>query len=291
MATLGFIGLGVMGGPMATHLVEDGHDVTVFDLDDDAVARVESAGATAASTARGVAEAAEVVFLSLPAPADVESVVAELEPGFASGDVLVDTTTSTPETTEGIAARLGERGVTVLGAPVSGGRSGSEAATLSIMVGGDRSTHEACVPLFEAFAADVFYVGESPGHGHAIKLLNNYLSFTGLVAASEATLLGQQVGLDIETMCDVFSASSGRNAATEDKLPNQVATGAFDNGFPLRLMEKDIRLLSAFAEDNETPMLLANVVRNLVGYARTREGPDGDMTDVYRVLEGLMVRE
>jgi 3-hydroxyisobutyrate dehydrogenase len=180
--------------------------------------------------------------------------------------------------------------VDVLGAPVSGGRAGTRAGTLSVMVGGDPSTHEACVPLFESFASDVFHVGDAPGHGHAIKLLNNYLSFAALVASSEAVLLGRQVGLDLETVCEVVSASSGRNSATEEKLPEQVATGEYDLGFPLRLVEKDIRLLSEFGEDNGTPLLLANAVRQLVGYARTHQGDGADMTRIYDFLEAVMVR-
>ncbi|MFB6300033.1 MAG: NAD(P)-dependent oxidoreductase [Halobacteriales archaeon] len=291
MAAIGFIGLGDMGQPMATHLVDAGHDVTVFDVRETAIETLTAAGATGAGSVAAVAEAAEVVFLSLPTPAEVEAVVEELDSAFDPGDVLIDTTTTTPQTTAMVADRLADRGVDVLGAPVSGGTTGAESGTLSIMIGGDRAVYEACVSLVESFASDVFHVGPAPGHGHAMKLLNNYLSFTGLIAASEATLLGQRIGLDLETMCTVFTASSGRNSATEDKLPNYVATGTYDMGFPLRLMEKDIRLLAEFSENNEMPLLLATVVRQLVGYARTHEGGDADMTRVYDFLATVTVRE
>ncbi|MDY6819021.1 MAG: NAD(P)-dependent oxidoreductase [Halobacteriales archaeon] len=291
MPALGFIGLGDMGEPMATHLVDAGHAVTVYDIRQSAIESLVDAGAVGADSIPAVAEAAEVIFLSLPTPADVEDVVAELAPTIDPGDVLIDTTTSTPQTTAAVADRLADHGVDVLGAPVSGGTTGAQAGTLSVMMGGDRAVYEACKPLVDAFAADVFHVGPAPGHGHGIKLLNNYLSFTGLIAASEATLLGQRIGLDLETMCRVFTASSGRNSATEDKLPNHVATGSYDMGFPLRLMEKDIRLLTEFSEHNETPLLLAAMIRQLVGYARTQQGAEADMTRIYDFLETVMIRE
>lgn len=221
-----------------------------------------------------------MIFLSLPDPEAVKAVVSELEPTIDPGSVLVDTTTSTPGVTRSIADRLAGDDVTVLGAPVSGGASGAETGTLTVMVGGDRATLEACREYFDAFAANVFHVGDDPGHGHAVKLLNNYLSNTAMVATAEAIVLGQQVGLDVETMCEIFNVSTGRNSATEDKFPDYISADR-DVGFALGLMEKDLRLLLQFAEDNRIPLLLGSVVRSQVGCTRTRYGDDGDMTDVY----------
>lgn len=289
MSSLGFIGLGSMGGPMARNLVSDGHDVTAFDLDDDALEAVEDAGATAAESAADAVGGAEVVFLSLPAPAAVEAVVDEIEADLPEGSILVDLTTSTPDTTNGIAERLEPSGVDVLGAPVSGGHSGAVDATLSIIVGGDEAVFEACRPLFEAIGTDVFHVGDEPGHGHAVKLLNNYLSNIALMATSEAVILGDRAGLDRETLVDVFSVSSGRNSANQDKIPNYVLTGDYDMGFKIGLMEKDMRLLSEFAGDQQVPMLLGHVTRDIAGYAKTKKGHDADMTRVYDFLEELMI--
>jgi len=291
MSKVGFIGLGDMGGPMATHLVEAGTDVTAFDLDADRVAAVADAGATPADDGPDAARGADVVVLSLPGPDAVNAVVDDVEPALESGAVLVDTTTSTPLTTERLADRLGARDVDVLSAPVSGGKAGAQAGTLSVMVGGDEALFEACRPLFEAFATDVFYVGDGPGDGHAVKLLNNYLSYTALLATSEAVVLGDIAGLDRELLLDVFDASTGRNSATEDKLPNQVLTGDYDTGFPLDLTEKDVRLFVQFGEEFETPLLLGTVVRQLVGYARSHQGDDADMTRVYDFVEAMMRRE
>jgi 3-hydroxyisobutyrate dehydrogenase len=287
MTRLGFIGLGQMGGQMAKHLARAGNDIIVFDQRRAAIDAVASAGASGADSTMAVGETADVIFLSLPDPAAVEAVVTELQPTLDQGAVIVDMTTSTPNTTRSIANRLASDGVTVLGAPVSGGTSGAENGTLTVMVGGDPATFKACRVYLDAFAANVFHVGDDPGYGHAVKLLNNYLSDAAIVATSEAIVLGQQIGLDIETMCDVFNVSSGRNSATEDKFPDSISNGR-DVGFALGLMEKDLRLLLQFADDNRVPVFLASVVRSQVGATRTRYGDDGDMTDVYEYTREIM---
>jgi 3-hydroxyisobutyrate dehydrogenase-like beta-hydroxyacid dehydrogenase len=146
MATLGFVGLGAMGGPMASHLARSGHDVVVFDREPERIGGVEAVGARGARSTPDVGQSADVVFLSLPGPEAVVTVASELESTLRAGSVVVDTTTSTPETTRAIADRLNRGDVTVLGAPVSGGTSGAADGALTTMVGGDRSAFEACKP-------------------------------------------------------------------------------------------------------------------------------------------------
>jgi len=287
MVAVGFVGLGNMGAPMAEHLLDAGHDLTVYDLDPDARERLGEAGATVGESPADVAARSEVVFLSLPTPDIVVSVVTGedgIVEGIEPGSTLVDTTTSTPETTNELADLLAERDVTVLGAPVSGGTSGSRNATLTTMVGGDPATFEACTELFSAYAEDIYHVGDSPGDGHVVKLLNNYLSFLGMVGASEAVALGERAGLDAEVMVDIFNRSTGRNAATEDKFPEQIIPERYDLGFPLALMYKDLRLFSQFADDSDANVLLGDTVRNLVGYARKEMGEDADMSEIYKFI-------
>lgn len=290
MADIGFIGLGEMGTPMAEHLT-NGHDVRAFDIDPTAVDQLEDAGAAPMASAAAAVDRADVVFLSLPTPETVEQVVDETANSFRPGAVLIDLSTSTPSTTERIAETVADRDVDVLGAPVSGGPSGAKTGTLSVMVGGDGSVFEACRPLFDAFAADVLHVGEQPGHGHAVKLLNNYLSFTGFLAASEAVALGRIAGLDAERLLEAVNASSGRNSATEDKFPEYVLPESYNMGFPLELMEKDIGLFQEFADAHDAPVLLGGVVRNLVGYARSRQGDEADMTRIYEFIGDQLVRD
>lgn len=288
MAAVGFIGLGNMGEPMAKHLLEAEHDLRVYDLDPDARAVLAEAGATAGESPADVAAHCEVIFLSLPTPDVVRTVVTGEEgvvEGIEPGSVLVDTTTSTPGTTEAIAETLKEFDATVLGAPVSGGTSGARDGTLTTMVGGDRATYEACTELFSTYATDRYHVGDSPGDGNVVKLLNNYLSFLAMVGTSEAVALGERAGLDPDTMVEIFSRSTGRNSATEDKFPNQINPGHYDLGFSIALMYKDIQLFSQFANESDAPVLLGDTVANLIGYARAELGSDADMSEIYRFMQ------
>lgn len=287
MTTLGFVGLGQMGGRMARNILDAGYELVAFDLDEAALSRAVEAGATAADSAADVAARADVVFLSLPGPAAVEAVVEEIEPALDGESVLVDLSTTTPSTARDAADRLA---ATVIGAPVSGGTSGAETGTLTVMASGDAATVEACRPYFEAVAADVFHIGEDPGHGDAVKLLNNFLSNVALVATSEAITLGREAGLDPERMCEVFNVSSGRNSSTMEKFPDQILAGE-EIGFALGLMEKDMRLLSEFAEEYRTPLLVESVVHNQVSAARARFGDDGDMGEVYDYVESAALGE
>ena len=272
---------------MARHLVEAGHTVVGHDIDQAAMDRAAATGVTPADDPAAVATAADAVVLSLPGPAAVTAVVDEAIAGFDGGETVIDCTTSRPDTTSAVAEHLAGHDVALLGAPVSGGQSGAEAGTLSAIVGGSPAALEATRGVLEAFTDDVFHVSDRPEHGHACKLLNNYLSFTALVATSEAVALGADLGLDVDTMVSVFSASTGRNSATEDKFPNQIVTGAYDAGFAMGLMDKDIKLFAEFAEEREMRLMLGTVLRNLVGYARSDRGPEADMTEIYPFLREL----
>ena len=287
MTAVGFIGLGNMGGQMARHLLDAGHDMTVYDADPEARERFAETTATVADDPADVAATSEVTLLSLPSPETVRTVVTGEDgvvDGIDEGTTLIDTTTSTPKTTNEIADLLAERDVTVLGAPVSGGTSGAREGTLTTMVGGDRVIYEACREVFSAYATDTYHVGDSPGDGHVVKLLNNYLSFLGMVGTSEAVALGERAGLDAGTMVEVFNRSSGRNSATQDKFPEEIIPERYDLGFPLALMYKDVRLFSEFADDSDAPVLLGDTVRNILGYARAELGEDADMSRVYQFM-------
>lgn len=291
MPDIGFIGLGTMGGPMAKHLVDAGYNLTVYDIDDDAVAKLTDAGASAVPSPAAVGSQSTVVFTSLPRPEHVEQVIEGddgLQMGLEAGDVLVDLSTSTPGTTTRIADALADEDVSMLGAPVSGGRAGAEEGALSVMVGGDGAVLEACQPYLSTFAEEVIHVGEDPSHGHAVKLLQNYLNFTAMVATAEATVLGEKAGLEMETMLEVFNASSARSVATEVKFPEHVLPKTYDRGFTLALTEKDVSLLVKYAEEYNSPLLLGSTVRNLIGYARSDLGGETDQTRLYEYFKKTM---
>lgn len=289
MSKVAFIGLGNMGGPMAENIVDAGFPVTGFDIDDEALDRFESVGGRTADSVEAAVAGTDVVFTSLPTPDAVTGVVDQIEDEVESDATFVDLSTSTPRTTNDIASRLGEQDRDVLGAPVSGGVGNAKEGKITVMVGGPRDAYESCLPLFDAFSSNQFYVGEDPGHGHAVKLLNNYLSFTAELATSEAVVLGAELGLDREKLIEVFNASSGSNSATRRKIPDHVLTGKYDNGFALGLMAKDISLFSQFGRDQEVPLLLGDTVCNLIDYACIQKGPEADETRIYDFFEDMMI--
>jgi len=288
MVRVGFIGLGHMGGPMAHKLVEAEYDLVVFDLVPDRVESLVRAGADSAETAREVARRSDVVFLCLPSHEEVEAVVLGDE-GIGTvldpGDILVDTTTSSPEVSAKVAAALSDRNVTFLGAPVSGGPTGARDGTLTVMVGGEADAVETCTPLFESFASDVFHVGDQPGHGHAMKLLNNYLSYVNFVATTEVTLAGNAIGLDEATMIDVINRSSGHNSWTEDKFPDEILTGDYDLGASLAIGEKDVALGWKVISTNGPDIGLGDVILEAIREAAEAEGYETDLTRLFAYYE------
>lgn len=286
---VGFIGLGDMGGPMATNLLEAGNDLTVYDTRPEAMEPLLEAGASGASSAAEVARAAEITFLSLPSQKAVDLVVEALLEGVDAGDVVVDTSTVQPSTTAANAERLEAAGATMLGAPVSGGlRGGAVDGTLSVILGGDIEVIDRYRPLFETISSNIYHIGDDPSDGHKVKLLNNYLSFVAMVATSEATIIGQKAGLDMETMLKVFNTSSGQNAATKNKFPDYIAKGSFESGADMGLVKKDIDLATAFADELDTPMLLGETVCQLLGYVYNYYGTDGDYLRIYSFFDEMM---
>ena len=238
MDALGFIGLGQMGGPLAAHLAGAGFDFTVHDKADVAA----PAGAVRASSAGEVAGAAEAVFLSLPdGPACIE-VAAEIAEAGGRARTVIELSTIGPDAAREAARILKAAGVLYVDAPVSGGRAGALAGTVTVMWAGPADELERRRDALATFSANAFHVGEAPGQGQALKILNNFLSGTAMAATSEAILYGLTQGLDMKTMLDVINVSSGVNSASRDKFPERVLTGTFDGGFKTTLLAKDIRL-------------------------------------------------
>lgn len=287
MGRVGFIGLGTMGGRMSANLVDDGHDLVVFDVREAAMEPLVDAGADRAESMLDLAERSEVVMLSLPGPDEVVQVVDEIRDGLDEGDTVVDLTTSTPATTNAIGDELSVRSVEVLSAPVSGGRSGAEDGTLSVMVGGDEEAFERCLALFESIGANVFYIGDQPGDGHAMKLVNNYLSFVAMICTSEAVALGEQVGLELETMIDVFNESSGRNTATSFKYPEHIIPEEYDIEYDMGLVEKDMQLLMDVSRDTGMPFVAGGAIRQIIASIRAELGRDADYTEIYKYFEKI----
>lgn len=282
--TLGFIGLGEMGGRMAPRLVEAGYALAVYDAAGTQGRAPQ--GATVCSSVADVVRACEVVLLSLPDGAVVESVVGEIV--AADGRAVtgvVDHSTIGPEAARRAHALLSEAGIAFLDAPVSGGTRGAASGTLALMAGGDKALFERLDPALAAMAKNRFLVGPEPGQGQVMKLLNNMLSGTAMTATTEAVLFGEAHGLDLATMIDVVNVSSGQNTATSDKYPTRIIPGTFDAGFTIDLLSKDIDLFLVEADKAKTGDKVGHAVGDTLR-AMKQAMPGADFTRIYQFLKG-----
>jgi len=283
---IGFVGVGVMGRPMARRLIEAGHVLIVYDRDEQAVAELAALGAHAAKSVREVADKARIVFTSLPTPA-VFRQVALGDGGLIEGSglkILVDLSTVGSRTEKEVADGLLEKGIATVDAPVSGGAAGAKKGTLAIMVAGNPAAVDEVRGLFEVLGK-VFIVGEEPGQGQLLKLLNNMLSSTAFAITSEAFVAGMRGGLDPEVMMSVINAGSGKNGATLDKFPKQVLPRTFDFGFPIGSVCKDIGLAVEECQALGVPMWVGNVARQVWNYAAMQDGTKRDMTELVKYME------
>ncbi len=283
---LGFVGVGMMGGPMASRLLEAGATLAIFDTNEAALAALEKQGATRCASAADVASRADVVLVSLPTPKIVREVALGRNGVIAGSraNLFVDLSTTGPRVAIEVAEGLSAKGIVAADAPVSGGPTGAKNGTLAIMVSCPASAFSNLKPVLSTFGK-VFHVGERAGMGQTMKLANNLLSATALAITSEALVMGAKAGLDPQTMIDVINAGSGRNSATQDKFPRCVLPRKFDFGFPTELLYKDVKLCLDEGEALGVPMLVGNAVRELLGVAKSVQGPRADITTIVRCVE------
>lgn len=283
VAAVGFVGLGNMGSALASNLVQAGRAVVAHDAL--GPQRVPEGASYVADVAE-VARQADVVVLSLPDGAASEQVGREI---LAAADRrathVVDTSTIGVQAAGVIAALLDEHGVAYVDAPVSGGVAGARARTLAVMYAG---TDAACAHVESVLAGLTdrrHRVGERPGMAQALKLANNFLSATALVATSEAIAFGRSVGLDMGTMLEVLNVSSGQNSATSDKFPNHVLTGQYASGFTNSLMAKDMQLYLRAVDQQGGPSSIGAVTTSLWERFAATE-PGADFTRIFPFVEG-----
>jgi len=225
--TYGFIGLGQMGGPMATNIARHGAQLICYDKAG-TDGRVPE-GASAAESVAQLAQQCDTIFLSLPDGPICLSVAKEIgQTDQRKTQLVVDLSTVGPAHAKKIHAELAKSNIDYADGPVSGGRGGATAATIALMWAGSPSAFEQHKSVLESFTGNLFNVGEKPGQGQALKLLNNFLSATAMAATSEAMHFGATQGLDMKTMLDVVNVSSGQNTATSDKFLKRVMPGTFD---------------------------------------------------------------
>ncbi|MGI9411922.1 MAG: NAD(P)-dependent oxidoreductase [Hyphomicrobiaceae bacterium] len=288
-AIVGFIGLGQMGQPMAGNIAKRGHTIICHDTAGTAERLPE--GAQAAASLDEVVQSADTIFLSLPDGPIVNS-VAEKIAGITDrrASVVVDLSTIGLGAAKSAAAVLKQAGITYIDAPVSGGRSGAAAGTITLMWAGPAAELERHRAIVDSFCGNPFHVGDAPGQGQAVKLLNNYLSATALAATSEAVLFGQSQGIDMKTILDVVNVSSGMNTATRDKFPQQVLTEKYAAGFYAELLNKDVQLYYQNAIEAEIPAEVAGEVAKIWQHCVDTLAPHSDFTQVFEVARKKLNR-
>ena len=284
MATLGFVGVGRMGGPMASRLLDAGHSLVIFDTNAAVMKPLADRGATIASSPAEVASKAEVVFLSLPTPPVLQAVAID---GVLTGTAvktMIDLSTTGPSVAKVVAKAAAEKGVAWVDSPVSGGITGATKGTLAVMVSCEKAVFEQVDPLLKIFGK-TFHVGEKPGLAQIAKLANNLLAASAIVLTSEAVVMGVKAGLDAKVLIDIINAGSGRNSASQDKFPKAILPRTFDFGFATGLSYKDVRLCLEESEALGVPMVAGAAVRQMLAITNAKFGPDSDFTSIAKVVE------
>ena len=292
-STIGFIGLGNMGYPMAKRLCEAGFKLVVADLNQDTVNRFcsENSGLAATNLA-DLGRQSRAVITMLPDGKAVRNVLMAADgvvSGLQNGSVLLDMSSCSPVDTLVLAQQLKDLGFPLIDAPVSGGVVKAVSGGLAIMAGGDADTISALRPLMDPLGK-VFLTGGS-GSGHAMKAINNFLSATTMAITSEAVIAGEKFGLDPKTMVDIINASTGRSNSSEHKFPTFVLPRTFNSGFYLGLMAKDLRFAKALVDSVHTPNIFVDAISKLYDDAEAKLGPMADNIDIHRYLEALASKD
>lgn len=285
---IGFIGLGIMGRPMARNLIKAGHGLVVHNRSQAAVQELVGLGARAADSPAAVAREAHLVILMLPNSPDVEQVALGprgLLEGARAGQIVVDMSTISPIVSQKVGAALAAKGVRMLDAPVSGGEKGAIEGILSIMVGGDRAVFDEVLPVFQAMGKTITHLGPL-GSGGFTKLANQIIVAVNLTALAEALTLAAKAGLDIELTLKALAGGLAGSRCLDQKTPNYLAH-EFKPGFKIDLHYKDLGLIMDAARALGVPLPTTAVVQELFSGVRVRGGGGLDHSGVITLLEHL----
>ena len=284
--TVGFIGLGIMGKPMAKNLIEAGHKLVVYNRTQAKAEELAGDGATVAGSPREVAEQSDVIITMLPDSPQVEEVLVGEDgvlEGIKEGALVVDTSTISPVVTEELAAKVAEKGASMLDAPVSGGDVGAIEGTLSIMVGGSEEDFERARPLFEAMGKTVTHVGETGG-GQVVKAANQIVVALTIEAVSEALVLGSKGGVAPEKILDVLGGGLAGNKVMEGKR-EKMLTHSFDPGFRIELHHKDLGIALAAGREYGVTLPVTAVVDQMLQELKMRGRGARDHSALLTLIE------
>jgi 3-hydroxyisobutyrate dehydrogenase-like beta-hydroxyacid dehydrogenase len=285
LKTIGIVGLGNMGYPIAENLIKAGYDVAGYETDQSRHQPREHL--LYVDSLEDLIQQTTVLLLSLPDRHAVQGVFEQLLNDHGPGPItIVDTSTIGAKASQSIANSVGNSALKYLDSPVSGGVRGAIAGTLAVICAGPKALYDEMLPILECFSANQFLIGPEPGQAQTLKVLNNFLSATALAASSEALHYGQAQGLDLQKMCDVINVSTGMNTATVDKIPRQVVTELFNTGFSNSLMLKDISLyLEGCDEAGITGEVSRTVVQLWDDFVAS--SPNDDATCIFKFTDRL----
>ncbi len=285
---IAFLGTGIMGAPMAVHLLRAGHTVSCFNRTKSKTQPVVEAGGTAFDSPREAARDADVVITMVTDGPDVEAVLLGKNGALQDakpGVLCIDMTTMSPSLTQEIAARAAERRARTLDAPVTGGEIGAKNATLSIMVGGDKDDFEAARPILEVLGKTITYCGDH-GAGQSVKLCNQICGAMNLLGVCEALTLGEKMGVDPEIVMQVINGGAGASWAMQNLAPKIIARD-FSPGFMVETQQKDMRLVAQAAEQTNTVLPGAALAQQLWRAAQSHGSDRNGIQAMAKVLRGL----
>lgn len=283
---IGFLGVGLIGKPIAEHIAKS-WPLVVCDADPAAL-KGFAPHVSSVRSAVELADRADIVFACLPSLEAHRRALLDPKTGVIAGRRLrgfVQVGTTGPEFARELAGAFMKRGVAMVDAPVSGGVPRAKAATLTVIASGEEALYRECEPMLRSFAKDVVYLGGEPGSAQTMKLINNLLSATNLAIACEALVLGAKAGLDPRRMIEVLNTGTGQNSATLTKVPDHVLPRSFDYGGRMELVCKDLKELVAESKHFAVPMPIATLVEETYRRAVEASSKDDDMTTIIRHIE------
>ncbi len=287
---IGFVGLGAMGLPMAKNVIKGGHRLfTAIHRRAAPGSELKALGAAICSTPQEVAQRSEIVITIVPADREVEEVVfgaAGVLQGLSKGKTLIEMTTAAPATMRRVATALSQKGVDVLDAPVSGGTVKAATGELTIIVGGNPSVLQRCKPVLQTMGTSIYHVGDV-GAGKVVKMVNQLMAAVHMAVLGEAFALGVKCGAEPKTMAEVIRNSSGYSRMVDARLPDFVMKDAFQPGFTLDLMKKDVNLALEAARETNVPLYLGGIVGQVFTSASAAGAGAKDFSFVARYLADL----
>jgi 3-hydroxyisobutyrate dehydrogenase len=287
--TIGFIGIGTMGKPMALNLIKAGYPLMAYDLNPKPLEELKAKGAAVGGSIKEVAGQSDILITMLPQSEDVEEVMLGNQGvigGVKSGSIIIDMSTIDASVSRKIAQVFSAKKIRMLDAPVSGGYLRAEAGTLSIMVGGDEKVYQECLELFKAMGKNIFYCGPN-GNGEVVKIANNLLGAIQAAASAEVLSMGLKAGVEFKVLTDVIGASSGTNDFIKFAGPAKAFKGDFEPGFTVDLMVKDLGLAMTLSREQGVPVLMGALTHQMYLYMKSSGLGKKDFSIVTKMFEDL----